>query len=233
MKYKTNTNNFMLGTIKHFIVLMDQIIKKKEVITMNLHKHLAVITKSKSATSRPVLQHFHYNSESQSVSVCDSHRILEFKSKETIEKTVNIHYQTMQIADEKLPYPDLQRLKPSKADIVAKIDVKSINPSLLQLLKVYKKEVIKLSFNERQLTLETDHQIITTLPLLETVETCYLYMNCTYFIDLLTFFIDYTKEVNCESLIAGFCGTNRPIFFETENRQFFYLITPIRKKESS
>ena len=200
---------------------------------MNLHKHLAVITKSKSATSRPVLQHFHYNKESQSVSACDSHRILEFKSMETIEKTMNIHYQTMQVASEYMNYPDMARFKPSKADIVAKIDVKSFDSSLLQLLKVYKKEGIKLAFNERQLTLETDIQIITTLPLLETVETCYLYMDCSYFIDLVAFFIDYTKEVNCESLIAGFCGTNRPIFFETENRQFFYLITPIRKKESN
>ena len=200
---------------------------------MNLHKHLAVITKSKSAISRPVLQHFHYNKDSQSVSACDSHRILEFKSKETIEKTINIHYQTMQMADENIQYPDLQRLKPSNADIVAKIDVRSITPSLVQLLKVYKKEAIKLAFNEKSLSIETDQQIITTLPLLETVETCYLYMNCTYFIDLLTFFIDYIKEANCESLIAGFCGINRPIFFETENRQFFYLITPIRKKESN
>ena len=198
----------------------------------NLYKHLSVITKSVKE-SRPVLQYLHYNVESQSVSVCDSHRLLEFKSMETIEKTINIHYQTMQIANDSLPYPNLQGIKPSKADIVAKIDVRSINPSLVQLLKVYKKEVIKLSFNEKQLTLETDTQIITTLPLLETVETCYLYMNCTYFIDLVAFFIDYTKEVNCESLITGFCGTNRPIFFETENRQFFYLITPIRKKESS
>ena len=200
---------------------------------MNLYKHLTVITKSKATGSRPILQHFHYNKESQSVSACDSHRLLEFKSMETIEKTMNIHYQTMQMAGESIQYPDLQRLKPSNADIVAKIDVRSINPSLLQLLKVYKKEVVKLSFNERQLTLETDNQIITTLPLLETVETCYLYMNCAYFIDLVAFFIDYIKEVNCESLNAGFCGTVRPIFFETENRQFFYLITPIRKKESN
>ena len=197
---------------------------------MNLYKHLAVITKSKTTVSRPILQHFHYSKESQSVSACDSHRLLEFNSKETIEKTVNIHYQTMQMADENIQYPDLQRLKPSKADIVANIDGSAFNPSLLQLLKVYKKEVIKLSFNEKSLTIETDQQLITTLPLLETVENCYLYMNCTYFIDLLTFFIDYNKEVRCESLIAGFCGTNRPIFFETENRQFFYLITPIRKK---
>ena len=136
----------------------------------------------------------------------------------------------MQIANESLPYPNLQEIKPSKANIVAKIDVRSINPSLLQLLKVYKKEVINLSINEKTLTIKTDQQIITTLPLLETVESCYLYMNCTYFIDLVAFFIDYIKEANCESLIVGFCGTNRPIFFETENRQFFYLITPIRKK---
>ena len=198
---------------------------------MNLYKHLSVITKS--VTSRPVLQHFHYNKESQSVSACDSHRILEFKSMETIEKTMNIHYQTMQVASEYMSYPDMTRFKPSKADIVAKIDVRSINPSLVQLLKVYKKEVIKLSFNEKTLTIKTDQQIITTLPLLETVESCYLYMNSTYFIDLIAFFIDYLKEVNCESLITGFCGTNRPIFFETENRQLFYLITPIRKKESN
>ena len=197
---------------------------------MNLYKHLSVITKSKSTTSRPVLQHFHYNKDSQSIFACDSHRVLEFKSMETIEKTINIHYQTMQVADENIPYPNLQGLEPSNADIVAKIVVNSINPSLLQLLKVYKKEVIKLTFNEKQLTLETDNQIITTLPLLETVETVYLYMNCAYFIDLIAFFIDYTKEVPCDSLIAGFCGSNRPIFFETENRQFFYLITPIRKK---
>ena len=197
---------------------------------MNLYKHLAVITKSKSATNRPVLQHFHYNSESQSVSACDSHRILEFKSMETIEKTMNIHYQTMQIASDYMNYPDMTRFKPSKADIIAKIDVSAFDPSLLQLLKVYKKEVIKLSFNEKSLTIETDQQMITTLPLLENVETCYLYMNCTYFIDLVAFFIDYLKEARCESLITGFCGTNRPIFFETENRQFFYLITPIRKK---
>lgn len=196
---------------------------------MNLYKHLAVITKSKSTSSRPVLQHFHYNVESQSVSVCDSHRILEFKSMETIKKTMNIHYQTMQVASEYMNYPDMTRFKPSKADIVAKIDVKAFNPSLLQLLKVYKKESIKLTFNEKILTIETDQQIITTLPLIETVENCYLYMNCAYFIDLLAFFIDYTKEVLCESLIVGFCGINRPIFFETENRQFFYLITPIRK----
>ena len=196
---------------------------------MNLYKHLSVITKSKATASRPILQHFHYNKEMQSVSACDSHRLLEFNSKETIEKTVNIHYQTMQIAEENIPYPNLQGIKPSKADIVAKIDVKAINPSLLQLLKVYKKEVIKLSINEKILTIETDQQIITTLPLLETVENCYLYMNCTYFIDLIAFFIDYIKEARCESLITGFCGTNRPIFFETENRQFFYLITPIRK----
>ena len=200
---------------------------------MNLHKHLSVITKSKSATSRPVLQHFHYNKESQSISACDSHRMLEFKSMETIEKTMNIHYQTMQVASEYMSYPDMTRFKPSKADIVAKIDVSSINKSLLQLLKVYKKEVIKLSFNEKSLTIETDKQFITTLPLLETVENCYLYMSCEYFIDFLTFFIDYIKEARCESLITGFCGTNRPIFFETENRQFFYLITPIRKKESN
>ena len=199
----------------------------------NLYKHLTVITKSKATANRPILQHIHYSKESQSVSVCDSHRILEFKSMETIEKTINIHYQTMQLACESMIYPDLQRLKPSKADIVAKIDVRSINPSLVQLLKVYKKEVIKLSINEKSLTIETDHQIITTLPLLETVESCYLYMNCTYFIDLIAFFIDYLKEVNCESLITGFCGLNRPIFFETENRQFFYLITPIRKRESN
>ena len=200
---------------------------------MNLHKHLSVITKSKATASRPILQHFHYSKEMQSVSACDSHRLLEFKSMETIEKTINIHYQTMQVASEYMIYPDLQRLKPSKADIVAKIVVSAFNPSLLQLLKVYKKEVIKLSFNEKSLTIETDQQIIITLPLLETVENCYLYMNCLYFIDLVTFFIDYIKEARCESLIAGFCGTNRPIFFETENRQFFYLITPIRKKESN
>ena len=197
---------------------------------MNLYKHLAVITKSKSTTSRPILQHFHYSKEMQSVSACDSHRLLEFNSKETIEKTINIHYQTMQLASENMIYPDLQRLKPSKADIVAKIDVRSINPSLVQLLKVYKKEVIKLSLNEKTLTIETDQQIITSLPLLETVESCYLYMSCEYFIDLLAFFIDYLKEARCESLITGFCGLNRPIFFETENSQFFYLITPIRKK---
>lgn len=197
---------------------------------MNLYKHLSTITKSKATASRPILQHFHYNHESQTVSACDSHRLLEFKSIETIEKTVNIHYQTMQVANENIPYPDLQRLKPSNTDIVLKIDVKSINSSLLQLLKVYKKEVIKLTFNEKQLTLETDTQVITNLSLIETVETGYLYMNCTYFIDLLAFFIEYSKEVPCESLIAGFCGSNRPIFFETENRQFFYLITPIRKK---
>ena len=200
---------------------------------MNLHKHLSAITKSKATASRPILQHFHYNKEMQSVSACDSHRLLEFNSRETIEKTINIHYQTMQMADVNIPYPDLQRLKPSKADIVAKIDVKAINPSLVQLLKVYKKEIIQLSFNEKQLTIETDQQIITTLPLLETVENCYLYMSCEYFIDLLAFFIDYLKEARCESLITGFCGTNRPIFFETENKQFFYLITPIRKKESN
>ena len=200
---------------------------------MNLHKHLAVITKSKSATSRPVLQYFNYNHESQTITACDSHRLLEFKSMETIEKTMNIHYQTMQFASEYMNYPDMTRFKPSKADIVAKIDARSINPSLLQLLKVYKKEVIQLSFNEKQLTIKTDTQMITTLPLLESVENCYLYMNCTYFIDLLAFFIDYLKEASCESLITGFCGLNRPIFFETENRQFFYLITPIRKRESN
>ena len=60
---------------------------------------------------------------------------LLIKSKETIEKTVNIHYQTMQMASESIPYPDLQRLKPLKADIVSKIDVRSFNTSLLQLLK--------------------------------------------------------------------------------------------------
>ena len=200
---------------------------------MNLYKHLSNITKSKATASRPILQHFHYNKEMQSVSACDSHRLLEFKSNETIEKTVNIHYQTMQLAYDGMIYPDLQRIKPTNADIVAKIDVKTINNSLLQLLKVYKKEVIKLSINEKQLTIETDTQIITTLSLLETVETGYLYMNCNYFIDLIAFFIDYIKEINCESFNAGFCGTNRPIFFETENRQFFYLITPIRKKESN
>ena len=197
---------------------------------MNLYKHLAAITKSKATTSRPILQHFHYNKESQSVAACDSHRLLEFKSIEPIEKTVNIHYQTMQVATESTPYPDLQRLMPRNADITAYIDVTAINTPLLQLLKVYKKEVIKLTFNERQLTLETDKQIITTLPLLETVENCYLFMNCDYFIDLIAFFIDYIKEVNCDSLIAGFCGTIRPIFFETENRQFYYLITPVRMK---
>ena len=200
---------------------------------MNLHKHLSVITKSKTTVNRPILQHFHYSKEMQSVSACDSHRLLEFNSRETIEKTINIHYQTMQLASESMIYPDLQRLKPSNANITAKIDVRSINPSLLQLLKVYKKEVIKLSFNEKSLTIETDHQIITTLPLLETVETCYLYMSCVYFIDLIAFLIDYLKEARCESLITGFCGSNRPIFFETESRQFFYLITPIRKKESN
>lgn len=195
----------------------------------NLHKHLSNITKSKATTSRPILQHFHYNKESQSIAACDSHRMLEFKSKEPIEKTFNIHYQTMQLVNENIAYPNLQGLKPSKADTVAKIDVKAINPSLLQLLKVYKKEVIKLTFNEKQLTIETDTQFITTLPLLETVENCQLYMQCSYFIDLIAFFIDYLKEVRCESLVAGFCGTIRPIFFETENRQFYYLITPVRK----
>ena len=99
---------------------------------MNLHKHLSVITKSKATVSRPILQHFHYNSESQSISACDSHRLLEFKSMETIEKTMNIHYQTMQVASEYMNYPDMSRFKPSKADIVANIDVRSINPSLLQ-----------------------------------------------------------------------------------------------------
>ena len=54
---------------------------------MNLYKHLATITKSKTTESRPILQQFHYNKESQTISACDSHRILEFKSQETIEKT--------------------------------------------------------------------------------------------------------------------------------------------------
>lgn len=202
----------------------------KEVIIMNLYKHLSAITKSKATTSRPILQHFHYNKESQTVAACDSHRMLVFNSKETIEKTVNIHYQTLQVATESAPYPDLQRLMPRNADNVAYIAAAAINTSLLQLLKVYKKEVIKLTFNEKQLTLETDQQIITTLPLLETVKNCHLYMHCGYFIDLIAFFIDYIKEVRCESLVAGFCGTIRPIFFETENRQFYYLITPVRMK---
>ena len=53
---------------------------------MNLYKHLSAITKSKATASRPILQHFHYSKEMQSVSACDSHRLLEFKSNETIEK---------------------------------------------------------------------------------------------------------------------------------------------------
>ena len=197
----------------------------------NLHKHLSNITKSKATAARPVLQHINYNADSQSIIACDSHRLLEFNSKETIEKTFSLHYQTMQLLDSGITYPNVSRLKP-EANTVAKININSIDKTVETLLKAYKKEVVKVTVSEKQLTIETiSGQSVTTLELLETVERPeVIHFKATYLLDLFTMLIDYKKECSINCLNFGISSSIRPAFFEPENRQFYYLITPVRMK---
>ena len=197
----------------------------------NLQKHLATIAKSKATASRPVLQHINYNADSQSIIACDSHRLLEFNSKETIETTFNLHWQSMQLLDSSIKYPDIQRLKPA-ANTVAKININSIDKTVETLLKAYKKEVVKVTVSEKQLTIETTSgQSVTTLELLETVErTEVIHFQAAYLLDLFTMIIDYKKECSIDCLNFGITSSIRPAFFEPDNKQFYYLITPVRMK---
>ena len=197
----------------------------------NLQKHLSTIAKSKAIAGRPVLQHIHYNAESQSIIVTDSHRLLEFNSRETIETTFSLHYQSMQLLDSGITYPNVSRLKPA-ANTVAKININSIDKTVETLLKAYKKEVVKVTVSEKQLTIETTSgQSVTTLELLETVErTEVIHFQAAYLLDLFTMIIDYKKECSIDCLNFGINSNICPAFFEPENKQFYYLITPVRMK---
>ena len=193
----------------------------------NLTKHFTVITKSAGET-RPILKGIHYNHTVDTLEATDSHRLLSW----------NAHYEgtTSHVTDpltlQRIEghYPECERLIPQQH--MTNFKVNQITTNLLKMIAPFKKELIQLLYTDNALIIKQENgNVITELTLSNTIkpESSQMFINGTYFYDVLAFLVDYAttyKNYPDVSVFFTFTSSYRPITFSNED--FAYLITPVR-----
>lgn len=201
-----------------------------------LSKHLIKATSKHQ--SRPILNGVHFDSERNTMTATDSHRLLEWTTKDRIESSMTMNLETMTIYDN--DYPNTERLFP-KYGMKLKFKASQVTKDLIKDLTKHKKEMCKMtitsdsisfeieSFNKT--TLEKESVKLTHIILLESSEVRskeVVFFNPEYLRDMFDFVFDYEcDKENKQSLIEVlFVDSVRPMSFCSTF--FRYLITPIR-----
>lgn len=193
-------------------------------MTMQTKKDFTHLAKVASKLeSRPILTAIHYDKESQMIVACDAHRLLRIKSEEEILQDLNIKVTNGQILKQK--YPDTNRLIPTQGE-KAILESKMIDKLFLDIIKAYKKEIIRLEFNESMMTVRTtDNKVITGLPLQKNNIQGQALFNGSYLLDMFT----YLKELPNHETEISYISEIKPLLFSSKDN-YDYLITPIREK---
>lgn len=215
--------NSMLRQATFSLVLWIKL-KQKRMIKMhtkNDNKHLTNIVKKVKV--RPVLRGIHYNSDTQKIIACDSHRLLQIKSIETIPLSFTIDYDSNQLLTQE--YPNTQRLIPTNGiELILQSDI--ITKEFLQTLKSFKEQTISFKVSNNHIEfLSPSNYTFYRLQLTNGDDTDLMYMNAKYIYDVLLYIFELpTHKVTVlfpESVI-------RPLLFK--NEFYEYLITPIRNQ---
>ena len=189
--------------------------------TKNDNKHLTNIIKKVKA--HPVLRGIHYNSDTQKIVACDSHRLLQIKSDETISQSFTIDYDTNQLNMQQ--YPNTERLIPTSG-IELTLQSDKITKDFLQILKGFKEQTISFKVFDNILQFYTPESLNFYNISIESIDdTDLMYMNAKYLYETLLFIFELPNHkvtiIFPESIV-------RPLLFKTDFYE--YLITPIRNK---
>lgn len=191
----------------------------------DMNKHILKLTKKVSKT-RPVLNSVNYDSETNTINITDSMRLISIKSEEKIVNTFNIDPTSMMIKN--IDYPNVQRLIPSKKEdhfeVLMSIDHKSVT----SLLKTNKKSYSKIVIKDKCLVLIFDNngiEIPITLGETEEDSKDIGYFNNEFLCDLFDFikdadYLNKTVKINHISTLKQLA-----LSFDDE---YTYLITPVR-----
>lgn len=189
--------------------------------TKNDNKHLTNIIKKVKA--RPVLRGIHYNSYTQKIIACDSHRLLQIKSDETIPNSFTIDYDSNQLNTQE--YPNTQRLIPTTGIELA-LPSDTITKDFIQILKGFKEQIISFKVFNNTLEFYTPENLNFYNISIESVDnTDLMYMNAKYFYETLLYIFELP---NHKVTILFPESVVRPLLFKTD--YYEYLITPIRNK---
>lgn len=190
----------------------------------NLTTHFTNITKG-IKDSRPILQGISYNAADNSMTVTDSHRLLQVKIG-PVPATYTQDPTTLEFLEG--TYPDVSRLVPQINEYQT-IRPNTIEKTLLPMLKVLKEETILLSIKDKQVSiLQENNSKIGDFYLDGYPEDQIIACNAKYLLQALAFVIDCDKlGLTREPVIFNYTTPVRPFLFATSC--YTYLITPIRR----
>ena len=188
----------------------------------NLATHFTNITKG---VTRPILKGIHYNAADNSMTVTDSHRLLQIKIG-PVPATYTQDPTTLEFIEGE--YPTVDRLIPQINEHIT-ITPNTIEKTLLPMLKVLKEDTIVLSIKDKQVTIEQENGAkIGDFYLDGYPEDQIIACNAKYLHQALAFVIDCDKVgLTREPVIFNYSTPVRPFLFATSS--YTYLLTPIRR----
>ena len=190
----------------------------------NLSKHFTAITEQKHNT-RPLLKGIHYNAADNSMTVTDGHRLLQVKIG-PVPATYTQDPTTLEFIDGE--YPTVDRLIPQINEHIT-IQSKTIEKTLIPMLKVLKEETILLVIKDKQVIIQQENgSKIGDFYLDGYPEDQIIACNAKYLQQALSFVIDCDKfGLTREPVIFNYSTPVRPFLFATSC--YTYLLTPIRR----
>ena len=190
----------------------------------NLSKHFTAITEQKHNT-RPLLKGIHYNATDNSMTVTDSHRLLQLNIG-PVPATYTQDPNTLEFLEG--TYPDVTRLIPQINEHIT-IRPNTIEKTLLPMLKVLKEETIVLSIKDKQVTIEQENgSKIGDFFLDGYPEDQIIACTAKFLQQAIAFVIDCDKlGLTREPVIFNYSTPVRPFLFATSC--YTYLLTPIRR----
>ena len=190
----------------------------------NLTNHFTNIAKG-IKDSRPLLKGIHYNAADNSMTVTDSHRLLQVKIG-PVPATYTQDPNTLEFIEGE--YPTVDRLIPQINEHIT-IRPNTIEKTLLPMLKVLKEETIVLSIKDKQVIIQQENgSKIGDFYLDGYPEDQIIACNAKYLQQAIAFIIDCDKfGLTREPVIFNYSTPVRPFLFATSC--YTYLLTPIRR----
>lgn len=191
----------------------------------NMNKHILKLTKKVSKT-RPILNSVNYDSETNTINVTDSMRLISIKSEEKINNTFNIDPTSMM--NKNIDYPNVHRLIPSKQEDYFEVLMSIDHKSVTSLLKTNKKSYSKILIKDEYLVLAFDNngiEIPITLGKTEESSKDIGYFNNEFLCDL----FDFIKDADYlnKTVKMNHINTLKPLALSFDE-EYIYLITPVR-----
>lgn len=203
--------------------------EKKQLTIKNLHRHLK--RAASSFDGRPILKCAHYDSDG-SITVTDSHRLLQIKNFHNHERSFNQDLSTMNIIDG--AYPDVNRLIPTEhhTEITISLDVlirimKALGTSSSEVVrwdilenkivfsnqsdKMYYGEPIEISANA---SIEGEKYTISFI--------------AKYVKECCEFFVDAKERYAVDNVKIKMFSPIRPAVFTIDETKYVYIVTPVR-----